>query len=79
MHLPDGNGKWALALVELKAWATSRRAREEKAANRIPIPPMVDVTALKTAKRFLGGREICAIFLYEARKYIPAIQYYTVL
>ena len=40
----------------------------------LQIPPIVDVTALTTAKRFLGGREICVIFLYEARKYIPAIQ-----
>lgn len=83
MHLPDGTGKWAHAHVELKAWATSRRAREEEAANRMPpVPPMVvDVTALTTAataKRFLGS-EMCVIILYEARKYIPAIQYYCVV
>ena len=41
-----------------------------------PIPPMVDVTctALTTAKRFLGGREMCVIFLYEDRRY-ASIQY----
>lgn len=31
----------------------------------MPTPPMVDVTTLKMAKRFLGGREICVIFLCE--------------
>ena len=59
MHLFDCTDECTHMLAAPKAWATSRRARDEAA-----MPMVVDVaTALTTAKRF--GRDICVILVDE--------------